>query len=98
MGLRAFPCSEMTMRTRVLSGARARVVRRALCVALLCLPFAACLSVPERPTAGPDAADPKARAPVVAYRPVLDGYRSQRPVEPAPWREQNERVAPAEKR
>jgi hypothetical protein len=25
---------------------------------------------------------------------VLGGYVSQRPVEPAPWRERNERVAP----
>jgi len=36
--------------------------------------------------------------PAATYRPVLGGYVSQRPVDPAPWREQNDRVAPAEKR
>jgi hypothetical protein len=45
----------------------------------------------------PDPSDPNARAPATAYRPVLGGYVSQRPVEPAPWRTQNNRVAPAEK-
>ena len=64
---------------------------------LLCLLTSACFSTPERPVAGPDPSDPKARAPTTAYRPVLGRYVSQRPVEPAPWREQNDRVAPAEK-
>jgi hypothetical protein len=64
---------------------------------LLCLLTSACFSTPERPVAGPDPSDPNARAPVTAYRPVLGGYVSQRPVEPEPWRKQNDRVAPAEK-
>jgi hypothetical protein len=64
---------------------------------LLCLSTSACLSTPERPVAGPNPSDPNARAPATAYRPVLGGYVSQRPVEPAPWRQQNDRVAPAEK-
>ena len=64
---------------------------------LLCLLTSACFSTPERPAAGPDPSDPKARAPATAYRPVLGGYVSQRPVEPAPWRQQNDRVAPAVK-
>ena len=64
---------------------------------LLCLLTSACFSTPERPVAGPDPSDPNARAPATAYRPVLGGYVSQRPVEPAPWRKQNDRVAPAEK-
>ena len=55
-------------------------------------------STPPRPLAGLDPSDPNARVPATAYRPVLRGYVSQRPVEPAPWREQNDRVAPAEKR
>lgn len=86
------------MRTRLLVGARASQVRRVICVALLCLPHAACLSAPGVPTAGPDPSDPKVRVPAATYRSVLDGYTRQRPVEPAPWREQNERVAPSEKR
>jgi len=28
---------------------------------------------------------------------VIGPYQSQRPVEPAPWREQNEQIAPAPK-
>ena len=64
---------------------------------LLCLLTTACVSTAERPIAGPDPSDPNARAPAIAYRPVLGGYVSQRPVEPAPWREQNDRVAPAQK-
>ena len=65
---------------------------------LLCLLTAACFSPPERPMAGPDPSDPRVHVPAATYRPVLGGYVSQRPVEPAPWREQNDRVAPAEKR
>ena len=64
---------------------------------LLCLLTTACVSTAERPIAGHDPSDPNARAPTTAYRPVLGGYVSQRPVEPAPWREQNDRVAPAQK-
>ena len=72
-------------------------VVRGLSAALLCLLTAACFSTPERPAAGRDPADPAARATAATYRPVLGGYVSQRPVEPAPWREQNDRVAPAPK-
>lgn len=64
---------------------------------LLCLLTSACVSTPERPTASRDPSDPTARAPATTYRSVLGGYVSQRPVEPAPWREQNDRVAPAQK-
>lgn len=42
----------------------------------------------------PDPADPNARVSAVGYRSGLGAYRSQRPVEPRPWREQNDRVAP----
>jgi hypothetical protein len=50
---------------------------------------------PRVPVAGPDPADPAARAPRVDYRST--SYKSRRPVEPAPWDEQNERVTPAPK-
>jgi hypothetical protein len=85
------------MPMRLLSGAMAAPIVPVACALLLCLLTAGCLSTPERPSAGPDPSDPKTRAPAAAYRPVLGGYVSQRPVEPAPWREQNDRVAPAQK-
>jgi len=75
-------------------------VRRALApirVTVLCLMAAACTPSPERLAAGVTAADPAARVPATSYRSVLSGYVSQRPVEPASWREQNERVAPQKK-
>jgi len=75
-------------------------VRRAFApmrVAALCLIAAACAPPPERLAAGVAAADPAARVPSSSYRSVLTGYASRRPVEPAPWREQNERVAPQKK-
>lgn len=57
-----------------------------------------CTASPPRPYQGADAANPDARVLPTAYRPVLGTYSSQRPVEPAPWRERNERVAPAPKK
>lgn len=64
---------------------------------LLALLDAGCASVPPRPLAGADPADPAARVPAVRYRSTIGPYTSQRPVDPAPWGEQNERVAPAPK-
>lgn len=46
---------------------------------------------------GPDPADPKVRVPAATYRSLVAPYAAQRPVEPLPWREQNQGVAPAEK-
>jgi len=85
------------MRPEVKVRAHALAARRAGCVAALCLLAGACSTLPQRPFAGPDPSDPTVRVPAAAYRPALRGYTSQRPVEPAPWREQNERVAPAPK-
>jgi hypothetical protein len=67
-----------------------------LCVMALGLLTAACSAV-ARPEATANPADPRAPAKTAAYRPVLGGYVSRRPVDPAPWREQNERVTPAPK-
>lgn len=86
------------MRTGLLFSIRASLARRVACVVALGLLVSACFAAPERPFAGPDPSDPKTRVPAATYRPVLGGYVSQRPVDPAPWREQNDRVAPAEKR
>ena len=58
---------------------------------------AGCASVPPRPLAGADPANPAARVPAVRYRSTIGPYTSQRPVDPAPWGEQNERVAPEPK-
>ncbi len=57
-----------------------------------------CALTPPRPFQGADASNPHARISPTAYRPVLGDYSSQRPVEPAPWRERNDRVAPAPKK
>jgi hypothetical protein len=54
-------------------------------------------SAPPAPVAGPDPADPHARVPPSAYRSTIGPYTSQRPVEPAPWSEQNQRIAPQPK-
>jgi hypothetical protein len=78
----------MTMSSSLSSG---MAVARA---AALCLITAAC-SVAPAPAPQSDPADPAASTPAASYRPVLGGYVSRRPVEPAPWRERNERVAPS---
>jgi hypothetical protein len=70
--------------------------------ALAAVTFAAaatgCWTVPPpAPVAGPDPADPKARAAGVTYRSSIEPYVSQRPVGPSPWRERNEQVAPKAK-
>src|SRR5262245_26993451 len=53
-----------------------------------------CTGVPRSPTVGPDPSQPSARTPAVGYRSTTAPYVSRRPVDPSPWREQNERVAP----
>ncbi|MEP7031998.1 MAG: hypothetical protein ABI830_13765 [Pseudolabrys sp.] len=72
-------------------------VRTPVGVALCGLLLAACASAPQRLLSGADPADPAARVPSASYRSVTTGYVSQRPVGPAPWREQNDRVAPSQK-
>jgi len=69
---------------------------RALAVGCVLL-TAACAAPPPAPSAGTDPADPRVHVPPAAYRSVTGSYRSQRPVEPRPWDEQNERVTPAPK-
>lgn len=58
---------------------------------------AGCVS--ERPAllAGQDPANPHTRVQQIRERTGIETYQSRRPVEPSPWREQNERVAPKEK-
>jgi hypothetical protein len=66
-------------------------------VALFALLTAACTTLPAQPIAGLDPADPESPVPPVRAENAFGTYLSQRPVGPAPWREQNERVAPKAK-
>lgn len=56
-----------------------------------------CSPAPRVPMNGANAADPNASVPAATYRSTVGPYNSARPVAPAPWREQNERVAPQPK-
>jgi hypothetical protein len=81
------------MRSGSLHRALRRVPRLAA-IATLCLLTAACFTTPPPPIAGADPADAGARVKPASYSSVLGRYTSRRPVDPGPWREQNERVAP----
>ena len=71
--------------------------RPAVCLLASCLLVAACTATPQQPFNGPDPSNPRTLVLGVGYRSTAGTYASQRPVEPAPWREQNDRVAPAPK-
>jgi hypothetical protein len=45
----------------------------------------------------PNPADPWAPAPRIHYKSTIRSYKSRRPIEPLPWNEQNQRVAPQPK-
>jgi hypothetical protein len=66
----------------------------ALAAVVIATAFAGCARTPPR-FAGPDPSDPLTPVRPAAYRSVVAPYTSQRPVEPSPWRDQNDRVAPA---
>ncbi|NWG25260.1 MAG: hypothetical protein HXY30_12760 [Pseudorhodoplanes sp.] len=66
-------------------------------VAALALLLAACKPLTSLDP-GADPAEPDARVAPVAYRSTLGSYVSQRPVDPADWRQQNERIAPQPRR
>ena len=64
-------------------------------IGLITLLLAGCAaSAQNRLSAGPDPSDPRSPSRPVGYRSSTAGYVSQRPVNPAPWRQQNERVTP----
>ncbi len=79
---------------------RSTVARYSLsaAVAAVALLIQGCAAAPPQPFAAAQPSDPEVRVPGAAYRPVLSGYSSQRPVEPLPWLEQNRRVTPGQKR
>ena len=60
---------------------------------LATLLLSACASANPPPEAA-QAANRDARVASTGYSPVLGAYSSRRPVEPQPWREQNDRLAP----
>ena len=66
-------------------------------VSLLAALAQGCAATPTSPFAGPDPSDPSVRTPAVSARATTAPYASRRPVEPGPWREQNERVTPPAK-
>lgn len=66
-------------------------------VLILGLLMQACSNAPQPPLSGADPSSPDARVPAVAYHAVTGGYTTGRPVEPLPWRQQNERIAPVPK-
>ena len=76
------------------TGAAGYASFRAALFLILAFAVSGCAAAPPQQVA---AADPAVRVPAAAYRPVLGGYTSLRPVEPLSWREQNERVTPRPK-
>jgi hypothetical protein len=82
-------------RARVAAARRhASLWRLRIFVSLLPLALAGCSAAPAAFDRQPDPSHAQAAAPAVTYRPVLDGYRSRRPVTPADWRGVNDGVAP----
>lgn len=72
--------------------------RLAAVLAAVALLTQGCAPIPSQPFVGAEASNPDVRVPPAPYRPVLGTYSRQRPVEPAPWRERNDRVAPTPKK
>lgn len=69
--------------------------RLASLLSLLAFAAHGCGGAPTAPIAGADPVDPQAHVAGATYRPALGSYIAQRPVEPGPWREQDEHVRPA---
>lgn len=57
-----------------------------------------CSADSRPPVTGPDPSNPQVRVPAASYRSPLAPYESLRPVEPAPWLQQNQQVTPSPKR
>jgi hypothetical protein len=81
-------CSDMSCRTPISS---------LLLPCVFALLTFGCSATPPASMAGGDPSNPGARAPRVDYRSTIGSYKSQRPVEPGPWGEQNQSVAPQPK-
>lgn len=59
---------------------------------------AGCAADPSSRVAGSDPSDPRVPVPVASYRSTIAPYESLRPVDPLPWPQQNQQVAPSPKR
>ena len=57
-----------------------------------------CAAMPMAPFVGPDPSDASARIPAVSYHSTIGFFATQRPVEPASWKKENEPVSPAPNR
>jgi hypothetical protein len=79
------------------TGTAARAIAKVSVLLTLVLAVGGCTTAPRLHAFADDPADPSARVPATRYRSVLGSYTSLRPVEPLPWREQNERLAPRPK-
>lgn len=75
--------------------ARLKQYRLPAVLVLTALLAQGCAQTPPQLFTGSDPADASVRVQPAAYRSVVAGYASQRPVGPKPWREQNDSVAPA---
>jgi len=73
-----------------------RCVRQPMVAMAAVMIVAGCTASP-RVTAQGDPSDPGAPARAVTYRSTLGPYQSGRPVDPAPWGAQNQRVTPQPK-
>lgn len=65
---------------------------RLVIATLAALMASGCAAAPPAPHLA--AADPSIPVPAARYSSVTAPYTRQRPVEPLPWRERNDRVAP----
>jgi hypothetical protein len=63
-----------------------------IAAAIAALMAGGCAAAPPAAVLAP--ADPGTPVPAARYSSVTAPYTRQRPVEPLPWRERNERVAP----
>ncbi|HVZ51101.1 MAG TPA: hypothetical protein VG986_03990 [Pseudolabrys sp.] len=72
-------------------------LRTAAILAAVVLLAQGCAAVPPGIAQGADPADPTARVASTQYRPVLGGYTSERPVEPAPWTGRKDGAPPVPK-
>jgi len=84
----------LVLRARAVAAGKrhANAKPKLLIAALAALTLGGCAAMPPAPHLA--AADPGAPVPPVRYSSVTAPYTRQRPVEPLPWRERNERVAP----
>ena len=71
-----------------------RPVFARLAIAGACLALVSGCAAPVPTASLAAAADPRVPVPPARYSSVTAPYTPQRPVDPAPWRERNERVAP----